>query len=449
MISDSTRRRFVESALASAAWLGWAAQPNVRAAAVSGKDAKPALLGGKPVRADPFPSWPQIRQNDEKAWTDVLHGGLWCRLDGDYANRFERSWAQMLGAKGCVATASGTTALFTCLNALGVGPGDEVLVPPYTFVATINVVMLQFAVPVFVDTDRETFQMDANKIEAAITPRTKVVLPVHLGGSATNMDQILEVARKHNLLVLEDACQAHLGEWRNQKLSTIGDLGCFSFQASKNLNSGEGGAILSRNAELLDRCRSFQNNGRGNADYAFAYVRNGSNHRITEFQAALLSEQLTRLEAQAKTREQNAQYLTRQLHEIPGITPAKMYDGCTRNAYHLYMFRYNPEQFSGLSRALFLKALQAEGIPCSGGYTPLNKEPFIESTLQSTHYRNIYPESEVARHKDRSQCPENDKLCEEAVWFFQTMLLGSRTDMDQIVEAINKIRRNAAALAKA
>ena len=212
----------------------------------------------------------------------------------------------MLGAKGCVATASGTTALFTSLNALGVGPGDEVIVPPYTFVATINVVMLQFAIPVFVDTDRQTFQIDATKIESAITPRTKVILPVHLGGSPANMDSILEVAKKHKLAVLEDACQAHLAEWRQRKVSTIGDLGCFSFQASKNLNSGEGGAILGNNEELLERCRSFQNNGRGTRGAGFQFVRNGSNHRITEFQATLLSEQLTRLESQAKTREQNA-----------------------------------------------------------------------------------------------------------------------------------------------
>ena len=155
----------------------------------------------------------------------------------------------MTEAKYCVATASGTTALFTSLNALGVGAGDEVLVPPYTFVATINVVFLQNALPVFVDTDRETFQMDANKIEAAITPQTRCILPVHLGGSPANMDKILEVAQNHNLPVLEDACQAHLAEWRHRKVATVGDLGCFSFQASKNLNRAEG--VLCRNWGMI------------------------------------------------------------------------------------------------------------------------------------------------------------------------------------------------------
>jgi perosamine synthetase len=448
MNHKSTRRRFIKSTV-GAACVGWISRPPAHAAGFGSGDARPALLGGKPVRTEPFPSWPKIGPNDEKGWSEVLRGGRWCRLDGNDANRFEESWAHLLGAKGCVATASGTTALFTSLNALGVGPGDEVIVPPYTFVATINVVMLQFAIPVFVDTDRQTFQIDATKIESAVTPRTKAILPVHLGGSPANMDSILDVAKKHKLAVLEDACQAHLAEWRQRKVSTIGDLGCFSFQASKNLNSGEGGAILGNNEELLERCRSFQNNGRGTSGAGFQFVRNGSNHRITEFQATLLSEQLTRLESQTKTREQNAATLTRLLREIPGISPASMYDGCTRNAYHLYMFRYDPNSFAGLPRARFLKALEAEGIPCSGGYTPLNKEPFIETTLQSRHYRSIYPAKELAAYKERNHCPQNDKLCEEAVWFTQTMLLGPPSDMEQTVEAVRKIQRNAAELAKA
>ncbi len=447
MTHSPTRRSFIGKTLAVGC-AGLMSRQPAAVASISNGDGRPALLGGKPVRTEPFPSWPKVASNDEKAWSEVLRGGHWCRLDGNYAIRFEQAWAGRLGAKGCVATASGTTALFTSLNALGVGPGDEVIVPPYTFVATINVVLLRFAIPVFVDTDYETFQIDAKKIEAALSPRTKVILPVHLGGSPADMDAILAIAKRHNLAVLEDACQAHLAEWRKQKLSTIGDLGCFSFQASKNLNSGEGGGILGNNEDLLERCRSFHNNGRGPRGYAFQYVRNGSNHRMTEFQAALLIEQLTRLESQAKIREQNAEYLTRLLHQIPGLSPARMYDGCTRNAYHLYMFRYDPHHFSGLSRGRFLKALEAEGIPCTGGYAPLNKEPFIEVTLQSGHYQSIYPQKELAAYKERNHCPQNDRLCEEAVWFTQTMLLGPRSDMDQIADAMRKIQRNAAELAK-
>lgn len=437
MPDDLTRRKLLGAASAGLFV--------TRVASPAGTD-KPAVLGGNPVRTAPFPSWPVIAENDERAWTKVLRGGKWNRLDGDYARQFEETWATKLGAKHCLATANGTSALIISLNALGVGLGDEVIVPPYTFVATANAVLMQHAIPVFVDTDPETFQIDARKIEAAITSRTRCILPVHLGGSPADMDAILEIGRKHNLPVVEDACQAHLAEWRHRRVSTLGTLGCFSFQASKNLNSGEGGAILTNDSELYHVCQSFHNNGRGDAGSGFGYVRNGANLRITEFQAALLLEQLKRVEDQSHRREQNAAYLTKQMAEIPGIRPARMYPGATRNAYHLYMFRYDRAQFANLPRAQFLKALEAEGIPCSGGYTPLNKEPFLKNTFDSRAYHAIYPAKRLAEWFERNQCPANDRLCEEAVWFTQTMLLGAREDMDQIADAVRKIQRQAGML---
>jgi perosamine synthetase len=409
---------------------------------------KLAILGGQPVRTAPFSSWPVVAENDERAWMQVLQRGKWNRLDGDCARQFEQTWAATLGAKHCLATANGTSALLISLNALGIGPGDEVIVPPYTFVATVNPVLMQHAIPVFVDTDPETFQIDARKIEAAITERTRCILPVHLGGSPADLDAILAIGRKHNLPVLEDACQAHLAEWRHRKVSTLGALGCFSFQASKNLNSGEGGAVLTDDTDLYQVCQSFHNNGRGDTGSGFGYVRNGINLRITEFQAALLTEQLKRVEEQSHTREQNAAYLTSQLAEIPGIRPARMYEGVTRNAHHLYMLRYEKTQFADLPRAQFLKALRAEGVPCSGGYTPLNQQPFLKHTFDSRAYRAIYPEKQLAAWVERNHCPANDKLCEEAVWFTQTMLLGPREDMDQIAEAIRKIQQQAGTLAR-
>lgn len=437
-------RRFFLGAASAAGFL--AGKTRVRA----GEGSKPALLGGKPVREGSFPSWPVIAEEDVKAWVDVLRSGIWNRLSGDLASNFEAKWAERTGSKHALATSSGTTALFTSLNALGVGPGDEVIVPPYTFVATINVVLLQHALPVFVDTDLETFQIDANKIESAITDQTTCLLPAHIGGAPADLDTILKIGQDHKIPVLEDACQAHLGEWRGKKLGTLGDLGCFSFQASKNLNSGEGGAILTQNDDLFKNCRSFHDNGRSASGDPGHFSRNGCNLRLTEFQASILLHQLARLEAQSQIREENAVYLTSQLQEIPGIQPAKVYDGCTRNAYHLYMFRFDKDAFGGLPRATFLKALKAEGIPCSGGYTPLNKEPFLENTLNSRAYKAVYPPERLAEALERIQdCPVNDQLCEEAVWFTQTMLLGSRRDMDQIAEAIRKIQANASSLAKA
>jgi perosamine synthetase len=449
-MADSTRRTFLGSTLAGAAGLALVS-PKLSFAAPASQ--KLAVLGGTPVRKAPFPAWPIIDKTDRSNWANVLEQKEWCRLTDRgplYVKHFEDTYAEMTGAKRCLATSSGTTALVTSLNAIDIGPGDEVIVPPYTFVATINAVFLQHALPVYVDTDRKTFQIDPDKIEAAITPQTRCILPVHLGGNPVHMDKILDIAKRHNLRVLEDACQAHLAEWKGKKVGTIGDLGCFSFQASKNLNSGEGGCILGNDSDLMQVCESFHNNGHPmGGDFRQDSI-NGSNHRMTEFQGAILGGQITRLKAQTETRTANGNYLNSHLKEIPGISPAEMYDGVTRNAYHLYMFRYDSAQFAGLAREKFLKALQAEGVPCSAGYTPLNKEPFMDATLNSRAFKKIYTEKERASLRERNNCPENDKLCnEEAVWLEQTMLLAGRTDMEQIAEAIRKIQSQASELAKA
>lgn len=442
-----TRREFIQTTAAGTALAGSVGIPSI----VTGQASKGtlAITGGKPVRTTPFPGWPVVKENDEKAWLAVLHEGKWCRLGAPYADKFEEVYAKHLGAKYCVATASGTTALQCSLNALDVGPGDEVLVSPYTFCATVNVILLQYALPIFVDSDPETLQVNADLLEQHITEKTRCILPVHLGGNPANLDKIIEVGKKHKIPILEDACQAHTGEWRGKRVSTIGDLGCFSFQASKNLNSGEGGAILSNDEKLIDRCFAFHNNGRGRRGAGYSYPLNGTNARMTEFQAALILQQFTRWEEQSKIREQNAEYLTKMLKEIPGIMPAKQYAGTTRNGYHLYMFRYDKAQFKNAPRSQFLKALEAEGIPCAGGYTPLNKESFIKNTLSSRAYQNVYSKERLEKYHKENNCPANDKLCDEAVWFFQTMLLGPKEDMEQIAAAVKKIQANSEQLAKA
>jgi perosamine synthetase len=412
---------------------------------------KPALLGGKKTRTQPFPSWPKFDQREEAALLETLHSGQWFRGGGKTVARFEEAYAKLTGAKQCLATANGTSALFISLNALGVEPGDEVLLPPYTFVATVNVVLRQHALPVFIDSDPESFQIDARKLEAAINERTRGIIPVHLGGNAADLDAILPIAKRHSIPVIEDACQAHLGEWRGRKLGTWGETGCFSFQASKNLNSGEGGAILSNDEDLRARCYAFHNNGSGlkMIGTAFTYSTTGANLRMTEFQGALLLAQMTRLEEQTRTRSENGAYLTSMLKQIPGILPARMYGGCTVNAYHLYMFRYKKEQFAGLPRDRFLKALGAEGIPASHGYTPLNKQRFLVDALHSRGYQRLFSGERLKQWAEQNRCPANDQLCEEAVWFTQNMLLGPRADMEQIAEAIRKIQAFAGDLARA
>jgi dTDP-4-amino-4,6-dideoxygalactose transaminase len=312
--------------------------------------------------------------------------------------------------------------------------------------------MLHYAMPVFVDSDRETFQMDPAKLEAAITDCTAAIIPVHIGGSPADLDDILAIAKKRNVPVIEDACQAVLGQWRNRGLGSWGTSGCFSFQLSKNVSSGEGGAILTNDEAMANNCHAFHNccRKRAGAGPKLNY-RGGrsTNVRMTELQAALLLAQMESAEQRAKTRNENGAYLTSILREIPGILPARLYEGCTRSAYHLYMFRYQPKQFANLPRRKFIKALIAEGIPCATGYGPLNKEEFIRDALQSRPYVRVYGKAAIEDWAQRNHCPENDLLCEEAVWFMQNMLLGPRSDMDEIAEAIRRIQAHASALVKA
>ena len=271
------------------------------------------------------------------------------------------------------------------------------------------------------------------------------------GGNVCDLDAITAIAAKRKIPLIEDACQAHLGEWRGRKVGTYGDSGCFSFQASKNLNCGEGGAILFRDPEIREKAYAFHNSGSGLRNIAtnFTYTSSGTNLRLTEFQAAILLAQMTRLEQQARTRAENGRYLSSMLREIAGVQPAVQYPGCTNNAYHLYMFRYDPAAFAGLPKDRFLKALAAEGIPASGGYSPLNNQAFIKQALASRGYKRLFSEQRLRDWEERTLCPVNDRLCSEAIWFTQNMLLGPRSDMDQIVEAVRKIQSNASAVANA
>lgn len=419
----------------------------------AGSVAKPAKLGGVKAHPGGFPGWPVYDQTEEKALLDVLKSGRWFRGSGPAVAEFEKEYAGLTGAKHCLATSCGTSALTTALGALDIGPGDEVIIPPYTFIATYNVVVLNYALPIFVDTDPESFQIDANQIEAAITKETKAILPVHIGGSPADLDKILEVAGRHRLPVIEDACQAHLAEWRGRKVGTLGLAGCFSFQASKNLNSGEGGAVLTDNPQFAEICYNFHNQGRAKqvTGYDFTYSgTRGSNLRLSEFQGRLLLAQMTRVIEQTNRRTENANYLTKLLNEIPGIKPAKLYEGTTRSAYHLYMFSYDKDRFAGLDKGRFISALGAEGVPASGGYGPMNTEAYVSGLARNPRFLRVYGEKRMQEWLDQNRnCPQNDKVCERAVWFTQNMLLGPRSDMDQIADAIRKIQSHAGALAKA
>lgn len=408
---------------------------------------KPAVLGGAKAFTGTVTKWPVWGAPEKELLNKALESGVWGRLASNTRTQsFERAYEKMTGIKHALGVSSGTAALVSMLGALDIGPGDEVILPPYTFIATYNAITMHYALPVFVDTDIESFQIDASKIGKAITSDTKALMPVHIGGSPFDIDAVMAVGQQQGIPVIEDACQAHLAAWKGKTVGNYGIGGAFSFQASKNLNAGEGGAIITNHSDFYNKCYAFHHQGQS-ANAAGLETGKGTragNMRITEFQSAILEAQMTRLEEQSETRWQNAQYLTKMLKEIGGIQPAKLYPGTTKSAFHLYMFRYDQNQFRGLSRELFIKALGAEGVVASSGYGKINKDAFVTNLASERHYLKIYGEKRMQEWKERTMdTPVNDRLTTEAVWFLQTALLGSRRDMDQIVEAIRKIKKSA------
>src|SRR4051812_19529896 len=215
-----------------------------------------ALLGGSPVRTKAWPKWPVYGAPEEQALLRALHSGKWGKLDGPEVANFEKAFAKYVGAKHAIGVVNGTVSLRIALMAAGIEAGDEVIVPPYTFLATATAVVEANATPIFVDIDRETFNIDPKAIEAAITPRTRAIIPVHLGGLACDMDAIIAIGRKHNVTVIEDAAHAHGGEYKGRRHGSIGQMGSFSFQSSKNLCSGEGGLVVTNDDALAQKCRS-------------------------------------------------------------------------------------------------------------------------------------------------------------------------------------------------
>jgi dTDP-4-amino-4,6-dideoxygalactose transaminase len=418
-----TRREFLT--VASTGTIIAATSGGIGAYANAGKKAgKAAILGGKAIRTKPFPGWPVWDKSAEKHVISILRSGKWYRGGATTVTEFEKKYAELMGVKRCVCTVNGTNALLTAMHALDVGVGDEVIVSPYTFIATYNVVIGSCALPVFADTDPETFQINPDKIEERITKNTRAIMPVHILGLPAHMDKINAIANKHNLVVIEDACQAWMAEWKGKKIGSLGDLGCFSFQNSKHLPIGEGGAVIGNDEELMDRVWSYHNCGR-----PFRSVKKTSNYPIIGTNRRM-------------------KYLTSKIKDIPGILPHKLYKEVTRAAYHLYPFRYKREYFNGLPRDKFLSALRAEGIPCSSGYGPQYNDGLIEVALNSKNFKRSFSKARLNQYRRENHYPDNDQLCKEAVWFGQNMLLGSKKDIDDIANAILKVYENRDKLAK-
>ncbi len=404
---------------------------------------KLAILGGKAIRNRPFPDWPIFGKEEESALLSVFRSGKW-GIGGTQVKDFQEKFAESHNAKYAVAVMNGTVSLEIALKAVRVGFGDEVIVPAYTFAATATAVLNVNAIPVFVDIDPDTYCLDPKAIIAAITPQTKAIIPVHIGGHPADMDAIMAIAEQHGLFVIEDAAQAHFAEWRGKKVGNFGHLASFSFQNTKNMSAGEGGIILTNDQELADRCWSYHNCGRTVNGAWYHHPFFGGNYRMTQLQASVLIHQIPRAIEQTRIRERNAILLNKYLSQIRGITPMQKDPRVTMHAYHLYMVKYHQNELCGLERSAFISALVAEGIPASRGYVPLHKEGFIEEAKEF-YLRN----SDFAR-RDYSQCslPETEKACDETIWLPQTVLLGSTEEIKDIADAFEKVVKHSNQLAK-
>ena len=406
---------------------------------------KLAITGGKALRKTPFTQWPYGGVEEKRALADVLTSSKWGGqpFPGKHSMAFARKFAKLHTAKYAQCVNTGTVAIQAALKAIEIQPGDEVIAPAYTWEGTVGPVLLLNAVPVFVDVDPDTYCLDARKIEQAITPKTKAILPVHLGMRFADMDEILRIAAKHNLKVIKDCAHAHGGMWKGKGAGSMGDLGAFSFQSSKLLTCGEGGAVITNNLEYMEKVQSYINAGRASVTDQFHHRIIGFNYRLGEFQAAVLGAQIDRLPAQAKVRAKNMAYFESRLKNMPEIGLLKPDPRITRLAPYGYVIKYFAVRAKDIPRAAFVGALQLEGIPCDG----LFYEPVYKSSLFPLNPCD-FPALCWGREKPLdlrkiSSCPEAERAAyHEAVWFPHQLFLGSQKDVDAIAEAIQKVLAN-------
>lgn len=423
---------------------------------------KLAIKGGKPQRntlINPWPKWPVWGKEEEVALVEVLNSGVWS-YNGPKEAEFNKRFAEYTGVRHAICAVNGTVTLQIALEALGIGVGDEVIVPGLTWQATAATVIDVNATPILVDVLEDTWCLDPKEVEKAITPRTKAIIPVHLYGAFADMDAIMELAKKHNLYVIEDCAHKHGGEWNGKKAGSIGNIGSFSYQLSKHLTAGEGGSVTTNDLALAEKLDALRNVGRrpegdsligadkGIGDYGDDgnFIQSG-NYRITEFQAAILVEGLKRLPAQNATRDANGEYLNGLLKEIPGIKPLKRDARETKKAYFNFAFRYFKDDFKGLSVEKFRSALEAElGIVVDACYEPLNQcSLYVPHTKPARH--KLSPDYWKAIDPKRFSLPVCERLFkEESVCLHHKVLMGTKEDMDLIAAAIKKIYQNAGEL---
>jgi L-glutamine:2-deoxy-scyllo-inosose/3-amino-2,3-dideoxy-scyllo-inosose aminotransferase len=406
---------------------------------------KLAITGGEPLRKTPFTAWPIGGKEEAAALEDVLTSTKWGGqpFPGKHSLAFAKQFAELHTVKYAQCVNTGTVAIQASLKAIDIKPGDEVIVPAYTWEGTVGPVLLVNAIPIFVDVDPDTYCLDAKLIEQAITPKTKAILPVHLGMRFADMDEILRIAAKHKIKIVEDCAHAHGGMWKGKGAGSMGDLGAFSFQSSKLITSGEGGAVVSNNLEYMEIVQSYINAGRASLTDQFHHRIVGFNYRLGEFQAAVLGPQLDRLPQQSAIREKNMKHFESRLTNTPAIGLLKPDPRITRLAPYGYVIKYFTERAKDIPRAAFVAAVQLEGVHCDG----LFYEPVYKSSLFPVDSSDL-PALSWGREKPldlRSMfsCPQSERAAyHEAVWFPHQHFLGPTKDVDDIADAIEKVLAN-------
>lgn len=394
-----------------------------------------AALGGTPVRSMPYPPWPQYDNSERDGLLRVLDSRNWWATQGTEVSNFEREWAEFTGAEHATAMTNGTNTLEAALLALGVGQGDEVIVPDWSFFATIGAILSVNAIPIIVDIDPLTGTIDPTLAEAAITDRTKAIVVVHVSGSVADMDAIGAIATKHGLRVLEDCAHAHGSTWHGKHVGTLGDAGSFSFQSSKLMTAGEGGAVITKHQEIAGLVESYVNCGRNPGTWYYRHFRLGDNWRMTEWQGAVLRSQLARFPEQQINRAANADLLNVELAKIPGVTPQGRLSGCDSQGNYCYVVFIDTQEFGG-TRDQVRSALLAEGIPLTTSYPAMHSlDLFQHADGLAPRIRDFSDYPPYARES----FPVTERLAATSLWFTTAVLMGSSEDALDVARALQKV----------
>ena len=400
-----------------------------------------ALLGGTPAVSLAHSPWPVIGEQEVQWMEEVVRSGKWS-WQGPHEQACSREFADFIGSRHAMCLANGTVTLQCALQAVGVEPGDEVIVPGMTWVATAQAAMDIGANVVLVDIDPETWCLDPEAAEAALTPKTKALLPVHLYGCLCNMDAIMDLAGRHGLKVVEDVAHQHGSRWRDQGAGAIGDAGSFSFQQSKVLTSGEGGAVTCNDEEVYNTAFALKQVGWTPPPEMKPANRYGHNYRITEMQCVLLRGGLTRIEEQTRLRDENAQFLAEGLQGLGGpLRAAKRDPRVSRQAYYALSLHFDPEQARGASRAQYAAALAAEGLPLIELYEPVYRNPLLN--LYDRTSPIPYRDPQAVQDYASLRLPVTERVKNETgLVLMHNHLLAERAYLEQLLGAVDKVNRN-------